>query len=218
MQIRVHSASECSQAVENLVKASYCEGCFPTRDGKMHRWLLDCRAGLSQSDILEQIIPLLSEGLANEDVHQAVGFGVGASFLIGGLVLHGPHDFRGGILRSRRKKYGAGKELEGDLRFGRKVAFVDDILNSGQTALRVVTRLRTLGFDNIIFLSILRFEWGAGATILDREGVPAHSLARITQRNCSSTHGTVTLSRRNKIYQRLRQWLRFQGRYRTPSD
>ncbi len=218
MLINVHPNSECSQEVADLIRASYREGCFRTRSGNINSWILDCRLGLSHSDILKQIITLLSRQLVNEGVCQVVGFGVGATFLIGGLVLHGTHDFRGGILRNRRKKYGTGKELEGDLCPGHRVVIVDDVLNSGQTALRVVTRLRRLGFEDIIFLSIFCFEWGGGTARLEREGVSARSLARITRRDDCSNYTATAEIRTSKIYLRLRQWLRFPKRCWSPLD
>ncbi len=220
MLINVHPNSECSQEMADLIRASYREGCFRTRGGNIHRWILDCRLGLSHSDILKRIITLLSEQLVNEGVCQAVGFGAGAAFLIGGLVLHGgAHDFRGGILRDRRKRYGTGKELEGDLCPAQRVVIIDDILNSGQTALHVVTRLRRLGFEDIIFLSVFRFEWGGGTARLERESVSAQSLARITRRDdCSNPYTAAAESRTSKIYLRLRQWLRLPGRCQPPLD
>jgi orotate phosphoribosyltransferase len=156
---------------------------------------------------LKQIIPLLSAGLASEDAHQAVGFGVGASFLVGGLVLHEEHNFRGGILRDLPKKYGTAKMLEGALCSDRRVAIVDDILNSGQTACHVASRLKTLGFEEIIFFSILRFAWGNGAARLEQDGVSAYSLAEVTMLDSSNLHDATPASRRSRIYHRIRKWL-----------
>jgi len=207
--IKVQTDSRFTSAVEALLDASYREGCFQTRQGGKHRWLIDCRQGLSRSELLRPIVTALATELVDLEACQVVGYGVGSCFLIGGLIMGGHITFRGGILRTERKKYGSNRELEGYLCKGQQLVIVDDILNSGHTATRVLARLRALGFENIAYLSIFCFEWGQGVARLENEGVPVRFLARVSSRarnlDCENSYN---LKKTGGLYRVFSQWLR----------
>lgn len=207
MLITVKTDLALSEPVNTLLDASYREGFFQSREGQGHRWILDCRQALSNSKILKPIVSLLSAELESLGANQIVGYGVGASFLIGGLVMHGHENFRGSILRSERKSYGTGHELEGSVCRYKKLVIIDDILNSGQTSMYILSRLQQLGFKDISFISIFYFEWGRGEIKLKSNKVPVRCLARISMTQKNKPEEIQHVLKKNRLHNLFSRWL-----------
>ncbi len=207
MLIVIKTDLEFSEPINTLLDASYREGSFHSKKGQAHRWILDCRQGLSHSKILKPIVSSLSAELESLKANQIVGYGVGASFLIGGLVMHNHNNFRGGILRSERKNYGTEYELEGRLCRHERLVIIDDILNSGQTSMYILSRLQQMDFKDIAFLSIFCFEWGQGEIKLKNNKVPVRCLAQVSMAQKNKPEDTQYALKKSRLHSVFGRWL-----------
>ncbi len=179
--LRIEARRELPE-LEAFARACFLTGRFPARDGNEHSWLLDCRIGLARGDFLREIAGAL-EGLAGESgIRQFAGLGFGSYLLLGGLLTRRP-DFRAGLLREVPKPHGRRLRVEGTLDTREPVAIVDDVLNSGRTAVTALRLLQAEGYEVPLHLALFHFTWGRGAERLAAMQVKAHALAVVRQLN-----------------------------------
>lgn len=132
-------------------------------------------------------------------ISQFVGAGFDAYLLVG-AILGVQRSCRAALIRQNRKRYGRMRKLEGSITSREPVCLVDDILNSGASAGRAVNLLRQEGFGQIHHLSVFRFMWGAGPTLLAKYDVGCEWLATVSKvegsRGVSPDCGKLTWSTR----------------------
>ncbi len=155
-------------------------------------WLLDTRTPMLDGEIFAEIGSVISERLLARDVEQVAGFGYGAFPMVCAvLTASGPeHIFKGGFIRDRRKPYGRRRLVEGPLDRNKPVALVDDILNSGRSAARAASLLRSDGFEVAGVLTLFNFTWSGGRTRLEGEGLWVESLLELNLREGARAAGT----------------------------
>jgi orotate phosphoribosyltransferase len=177
--IRVTYDNERLDFLSDFAGSCFRSGLFRSQTGAANTWVLDCRAGLGEGTYTRAIASELVSGAG--DVAQFVGSGFGAYMLIGAILgVHGK-DVRGALLRPARKAYGRKQLIEGTLCPHKPVCVVDDVLNSGESACRVVGALRDEGFQNISCACIFRYRWGTGVAQLADRQVECRWLADVTQ-------------------------------------
>lgn len=149
--------------------------------GQSIGWLLDTRMPMLESRTYRDVGDVLAERLSAKGVLQVAGRGFGAFAVVGSILSstrHGP--FRGGFVRDQRKKYGRKRLVEGPLRRDEPVVVVDDILNSGRSALRTISLLRQDGFLVQGVLTLFSFTWSEGKRLLEADGLWVDSLLDLT--------------------------------------
>ena len=163
-----------SDALREFAENSLRVGRFKTSGGNTHEWLLDCRKQLGEPVVLTYIAKELSSRLNKMNISQIAGAGFGSFLLIGALITK--EHLSGAVLRPVRKEYGIRSVVEGCLNPKEPVCLIDDILNSGNSALRAVKLLNDFGFDNVHHLTILNYRWGRGMNRLNSAGIKTESL------------------------------------------
>ncbi|PIQ63653.1 MAG: orotate phosphoribosyltransferase [Bacteroidetes bacterium CG12_big_fil_rev_8_21_14_0_65_60_17] len=135
-------------------------------------WLLDTRIPMLRGDVMREVGRVLATRLEARSIHQVAGFGFGAFALVGSVVATpAAEPFMGGLIRDKRKPHGRQRLVEGPLDRSRPVVFLDDILNSGKSALRGIHLLRQDGFQVAGMMCLFQFTWSAGKTRLEQEGL-----------------------------------------------
>lgn len=182
----MHRLDDMPLGAETLLVQIYQESFFRFSDRPSYRqdghpgtWALDLRRPLARSGLLRELCALLLDKLEAANVHQVVGAGAAAGLLVGGLVASG-RDFRGGIVRDRRKPYGFREQIEGALARDQPVAIIDDILASGTTMMRVAKALESEGYCTAAAFPIFEFGWREGRTALQALGLETTSLAKLS--------------------------------------
>ncbi len=147
-------------------------------------WLLDTRMPMLRGETFREVGTVLAERLAVKGVRQVAGRGFGSYAIVGSILSCSDHgSFRGGFVRDRRKTYGRQRLVEGPLKVDEPVVVVDDILNSGRSALRTIALLRHDGFRVEGVLTLFNFTWSEGRRLLEADGLWVDSLLDLTLRS-----------------------------------
>ena len=147
-------------------------------------WLLDTRTPMLDGEIFAEAGGVLADRLRSRGVDQVAGFGYGAFPLVCAVVAQGSAEqpLRGGFIRERRKAYGRRRLVEGPLDRSRPVALMDDILNSGRSAVRAAALLRQDGFQVAGVVTLFTFTWSGGRARLEGDGLWVESLLELNLR------------------------------------
>ena len=173
--------NDCApEILTEFTRQCFFTGEFPSRGNTPYQWLLDCRAGLGDGEMLQAIARALLAIASERQQRQFVGTGFGAYLLVGAM-LGLDVSAQGGLVRSQRKSHGRQQLVEGQIDRQRPVCVIDDVINSGESASQLVEALRNEGFQPDCCLSIFHFEWGGGVERLSRLGVDCDGLARVTR-------------------------------------
>jgi len=146
-------------------------------------WLLDTRIPMLRGDIMQEVGRVLSGRLAARSVHQVAGYGFGSYALVSSVVAAastGP--FLGGFVREARKPHGRRRLVEGPLEREHPVVLLDDILNSGRSALKGIDLLRSEGFQVVGMMCLFHFTWSGGRARLEQQGLWVDSILDLNLR------------------------------------
>ncbi len=151
--------------------------------GQAIGWLLDTRIPMLDGELFSEVGHVLADRLRMKGVHQVAGFGFGAFSMVG-AVLSVPSNpsFRGGFVREQRKPHGRRRIVEGPLDREQPIVLLDDILNSGRSAGRALSLLRSDGFTVVGLLTLFNFTWSSGRGRMEGEGLWVDSLLDLNLR------------------------------------
>lgn len=152
-------------------------------------WLLDTRIPMLDGRMFQEVGEMLAERLRARGVTQVAGYGFGAySMTCSVLAASGEIPFKGGFIREQRKPHGRRRLVEGPLDRAQPVVILDDILNSGRSAARALSLLRSDGFNVAGLMTLFNFTWSGGRSRLEAEGIWVDSLLDLNLRdNARST-------------------------------
>lgn len=156
-------------------------------------WLLDTRIPMLDSELFLEVGSVLAERLRQKNVHQVAGFGFGAFSMVSS-VLSAPGEpaFRGGFVRENRKLHGRRRLVEGPLDRSEPIVLLDDILNSGRSAARAVSLLRSDGFNVVGLVTLFHFTWSSGRGRMESDGLWVDALLDLNLReNARSSSDSV---------------------------
>lgn len=149
-------------------------------------WLLDTRMPMLEGDMLREVGQVLAERIRSKDVSQVAGYGFGSYAMVCSVLsAPGAPAFKGGFIREARKPHGRRRLIEGPIDRGFPLVLLDDILNSGRSAARAVSLLRSDGFHVVGLITLFNFTWSSGRTRLEAEGLWVDSLLDLNLRDGS---------------------------------
>ena len=147
-------------------------------------WLLDTRMPMLDGAIFTEVGEVLAERLRAKGVYQAAGYGFGAYALVCSLLsAPGVPNFKGGFIREQRKPHGRSRLVEGPLDRSQPVVLLDDILNSGRSAARALSLLRSDGFVVVGIMTLFNFTWSGGRARMEAEGLWVDALLDLNLRD-----------------------------------
>jgi orotate phosphoribosyltransferase len=146
-------------------------------------WLLDTRIPMLDGKMFVEVGAMLAERLRAREVYQVAGYGFGAfSMTCSVLSSSGEPSFKGGFIREQRKPHGRRRLVEGPLDRSQPVVILDDILNSGRSAARALSLLRSEGYNVVGLMTLFNFTWSGGRARLEAEGIWVDSLLDLNLR------------------------------------
>lgn len=147
-------------------------------------WLLDTRIPMLDGPMFSEVGSVLADRLRSRGVYQVAGYGFGAySMTCSVLSARGTPSFRGGFVREQRKPHGRRRLVEGPLDRSQPVVLLDDILNSGRSAARALSLLRSDGFEVTGLMTLFNFTWSGGKARIEAEGIWVDSLLDLNLRD-----------------------------------
>ncbi|HLM84113.1 MAG TPA: PQQ-binding-like beta-propeller repeat protein [Candidatus Bathyarchaeia archaeon] len=147
-------------------------------EGREEAWLFDLRNIFLNSESLDLASDIFWHHFEKEYPFQVGGQEVAAVPLVSGIMMKSRElgkPVNGFIIRKSRKPTGLQKIVEGNLT-DEKIILVDDLMNSGSTALRQLKVLESLGKKADSFFSLLNFRGESNVDLLKRKQVKLFSL------------------------------------------
>jgi orotate phosphoribosyltransferase len=165
-------------------EAALLEGDFVLSSGKRSSFYVDKYLFSTEPDLLRDLADALSERLP-AGVERLAGVELGAVPLVvaAALVTGLPYV----IVRKAAKEHGssAGRDVEGNLERGERVALIEDVVTTGTQAVRAARNLQSAGADVVTIVAVLdrREEFGARLG-----GFPFQALLRIEDLRVGNKH------------------------------
>ncbi len=158
---------------------------IPLASGKMSRYYVDCKVGLSYPEMRRIVGDLIFERIERESIHAVGGLVIGA-YPIAIAVSDAAYRSTGRILRAfvvrkEPKPHGMRKLVEGAVTEGDRVVIVDDVITSGQSTIDAIKRSRQEGLEVVRAVAIIDREEQDGRNRIEAEGVPFESLCTLRE-------------------------------------
>jgi len=149
--------------------------------GKKIDWLLDLRLPLLDGRIACRLGNLVAHRIRTAGYRQVAGYGFGGTAMVcAALNVEGHPPLQGGFVRPQRKPHGRQLLVEGPLDIHAPIILLDDLLNSGQTALYALSQLQHEGFHVAGYYSIFEYSWGHGRKKIEQQGLWVNTLMELT--------------------------------------
>ena len=150
-------------------------------------WLLDTRIPMLDGAIFNEVGEVLSDRLQSKSISQVAGFGFGAYSLVCSVLANSQDtNFKAGFIRGQRKGHGRRRLVEGPIERSQPVVLLDDILNSGRSAIKAINLLQKDGFKVAGVMTLFNFTWSGGRNRVENEGIWVDSLLDLNLRENSN--------------------------------
>jgi len=164
-----------------LLDRSMRFGEFVLSSGVTSNYYIDVRKTSLHPEGLRWISKLFYDALEKEKVTAVGGLTLGADPLVAGLMLHSAEQGRpleGFLVRRVAKEHGTRGEVEGNLAGHKRVAILDDVITSGESALIAAAAAESYKAEVVRILAVVDRGQGA-ATIFQQRGYPFTTLFSI---------------------------------------
>jgi outer membrane protein assembly factor BamB/orotate phosphoribosyltransferase len=149
------------------------------RDGSPCTWLIDGRAAMLRSNVLQLAARRLWQKLRHYRPTAVGGVSLGADPIVVGLMLQAQGEgwpLKGFMIRQVPKKYGLCRQVEGpDLNSQDRVALVDDLIGGGTALLLATECIEPFGPQIVAAGGVVDLRKG-GAAGLRQQGIPVETL------------------------------------------
>jgi orotate phosphoribosyltransferase len=143
-------------------------GAFKLASGRESHYYLDCRKITLSAEGSHTVATAICSALRNQQVDAIGGLTMGADPIVGAvLALSAPirtKPLRGFLVRKEVKGHGLGRLIEGTLRDGDRVAIIEDVTTTGESALRAAKVVQEVGGIVDVVISIVDRMEGADET------------------------------------------------------
>jgi len=164
-----------------LLNRSMRFGEFVLSSGATSNYYIDVRKTSLHPEGLKMISKMFFEMLQAEQVTAVGGLTLGADPLVAGLMLHSAEAGRpleGFLVRRTTKDHGLRGQVEGNLAGHKRVAILDDVITSGESALIAAEAAESYKAEVVRVLAVVDREQGA-AQIFQQRGYPFSALFSI---------------------------------------
>ena len=165
-------------------------GDFTLSSGQKSTYYFDGRMLSTDPEGADLISQAFSMAIDDSGAEAFGGPTVAAVPIVGSLALRSQLDGKkrtGFFVRPEQKEHGAGKQIEGNLQPGMKVAAFDDTVSTGGSLLAAIDAVQEFGCEVVLVMAILDRHQG-GSDELIRRGIPFFKLWE------STPEGEVTVS------------------------
>jgi orotate phosphoribosyltransferase len=164
-----------------LLDRSMRFGEFVLSSGATSNYYIDVRKTSLHPEGLRWISKLFFEALEADHVTAVGGLTLGADPLVAGVMLHSAavgRPIEGFLVRRVAKEHGMRGEVEGNLAGHKRVAILDDVITSGESALIAAVSAESYKAEVVRILAVVDRGQGA-AQIFQKRGYPFTALFSI---------------------------------------
>ena len=164
-----------------LLERSMRFGEFVLSSGATSNYYIDVRKTSLHPAGLKMISKLFWEILEKDDVTAVGGLTLGADPLVAGVLLHAAdagRSLEGFLVRRGAKDHGTRAQVEGNLAGHKRVAILDDVITSGESALIAAEAAESYRAGVARVLTVVDREQGASQTF-QQKGYPFTALFSI---------------------------------------
>ena len=165
-------------------------GDFTLSSGQKSTYYFDGRMLSTDPEGVDLISEAFLSAIKDAGAEAFGGPTVAAVPIVGALALRArldALDLKGFFVRPDVKEYGAGKQIEGNLNPGMKVAAFDDTVSTGGRLLAAIDAVEAIGCEVVLVMAILDRHQG-GSDEIERRGIPFFKLWE------STPEGKVTVA------------------------
>jgi orotate phosphoribosyltransferase len=157
-----------------LLDRSMRFGEFVLSSGATSNYYIDVRKTSLHPDGLRLIAKMFVEMLKADNVTAVGGLTLGADPLVAGVMLESANQGRpieGFLVRRNTKDHGLRGQVEGNLAGHKRVAILDDVITSGESALIAAEAAESYKSEVVRVLAVVDREQGAGQ-VFQQRGYP----------------------------------------------
>jgi orotate phosphoribosyltransferase len=173
--------SERDQLRQMLLDRSMRFGEFTLSSGATSNYYIDVRKTSLHPAGLRAISKMFWDILAADEITTVGGLTMGADPLVAGVMLHAAEQGRpleGFLVRRSTKDHGTRGQVEGNLAGHKRVAILDDVITSGESALIAAEAAESYKAEVVRVLAVVDRAQGA-TQIFQQRGYPFTSLFAI---------------------------------------
>lgn len=175
------SSADYERLLEMLAEKSFMYSEKPTfklASGKLSSYYVNCKKVTYDAEGINLIGKLIFKKTEKFNPDGAGGLTLGADPMAVAVAAEnwrrGRH-FKAFVVRKQAKEYGTKAELEGDMKKGERVVILEDVITTGESALKAVKAARDFGLEVLAVLALIDREEG-GRERIEKEGVLVEAL------------------------------------------
>jgi len=168
------SSNERDQLRQMLLDRSMRFGEFVLSSGATSNYYIDVRKTSLHPEGLKMIARLFWEQLVQDDITAVGGLTLGADPLVAGVMWYAHEmgrSIEGFLVRKVTKDHGLRGQVEGNLAGHKRVAILDDVITSGESALIAAEAAESYKAEVVRVLAVVDREQGA-QQIFQQRGYP----------------------------------------------
>jgi len=163
---------------EIILEKSVFFGDFTLSSGKKSNFYIDARISTLFPESAFLIGEIMFEILQKYKIDAVGGYSIGADPIVSSIAVISHikgKPIPAFIIRKEEKAHGRGKAIEGNFSEGMKVAVVDDVITTGGSILKGINKVKELGGEALVALSVIDREEGGSQKIKDM-GIDFYSI------------------------------------------
>ena len=176
-------ATERDRLRQMLLDRSMRFGEFVLSSGATSNYYIDVRKTSLHPDGLRLISRMFWDVLKSDRVTAVGGLTLGADPLVAGLMLHAAEEgqtLEGFLVRKTSKDHGLRGQVEGNLAGHKRIAILDDVITSGESALIAAEAAESYKAEVVRVLAVVDREQGA-SQVFEQRGYAFSALFSIDE-------------------------------------
>lgn len=167
-----------TRLMQIILKQSFKLGDFTLSSGRKSEYYVDCRTTTLHPEGAYLVGKLIFPWVKEAGADAVGGLTLGADPMAAAVIIESFRQgapVRGFIVRKEQKEHGRGRRIEGNLEKGDRVIILEDVVTTGESALKAVAAVKDAGATVISVVTIVDREEG-GREAIEKEGLKVRAL------------------------------------------
>jgi len=172
------NAEARTRLMQIILERSFKLGEFTLSSGRKSEYYVDCRTTTLHPEGAYLVAWLIFPWVREAGAEAVGGLTLGADPMAAAVIVESFKQgapVRGFIVRKQAKEHGRGKQIEGCLEKGDRVIVLEDVITTGESALKAVKAAQEAGAKVVGVVAIVDREEG-GREAIEKEGLTVRAL------------------------------------------